>query len=467
MSKNISHLCLLFVAGIFLASCLNTSYTDDVTLYDDVAITQFSITNANITVHTTDSLGEDSTYIDETQVVANYPFSIDQLNGEIFNVDSMPVGIDATKLLCSYSTKNNAFVMIENIARDSIRSLTTTDSIDFSVPRYLRAYASNGESYRLYKVTVNIHQETAGQFNWTQLADNSSIAALEGMRLVVMNGRLLLFGLEAGATSLYTSDVSDGNTWTREADTFGSDTYYNIAMKGDTLFLLDGTTLKASTDGITFADVTDVDGVERLIGASTAELYGVGASDSILVSVDGGRTWQCDLLADAASDLPVRDLISCTEDYGYVDSTDYVMLLGNRDVEVYPEDTTAHVWRKVVEYSYDSETNKWIYVEADSHNDYPLPRLSGLTVINYGNSKIAFGGAGIGACDEEAFANMYVSRDGGITWPASSTYTFPDDFDTSATAVAAAVDDDNYIWIVCGGTGQVWRAKLNSIDWDE
>ena len=112
--------------------------------------------------------------------------------------------------------------------------------------------------------------------------------------------------------------------------------------------------------------------------------------------------------------------------YGYVDSTDYVMLAGNRSIEAYPDDSTAVVWRKIVEYSNGSEQGKWVYLDQDSRNNYLLPRLAGLTVIAYGDSELA-----------------------------------------SATAFAAATDADGHIWIVCAGTGQVWRGRLNSMGWQQ
>ena len=30
-----------------------------------------------------------------------------------------------------------------------------------------------------------------------------------------------------------------------------------------------------------------------------------------------------------------------------------------------------------------------------------------------------------------------------------------------------ATDDDNFIWVVCGGTGQVWRGRLNRMGWTD
>jgi len=28
-----------------------------------------------------------------------------------------------------------------------------------------------------------------------------------------------------------------------------------------------------------------------------------------------------------------------------------------------------------------------------------------------------------------------------------------------------AVDDDDNLWLFCGGTGQVWRGRLNKLGW--
>ena len=465
MSKNIGHLCLLFAAATLLVSCLDTDYADDVTLYDDIAITQFQITSANITKHTTSSAGEDSTYVVEDQSVASYPFYIDQLRGEIYNVDSLPVGVDATKLLCAAYTKNNGMVYIENADRDSMRSLSSTDSTDFSRPRYLRAYASNAASYRLYKVTVNIHREVADEFRWTRLADNATLAALGGMRLAELGGQMLLFGLEGGSTVVYTTPLADGNTWSRGASSFGPEAYNNVAVQGGTLFVLDGGTLLRSTDGSAFEAVAAGALPRRLFGASATELYGIGADGSIVVSADGGHTWRADATDAPADMLPTQDMTSCSVPYAYVDSADYVMLAGNRSAEGFAADTTAVVWRKIVEYSSGSEQDKWVYMEPDSRNNYLLPRLAGLTVIAYGDSKLALGGAGIGGCHEAPFSRIYESRDGGITWKHNDAYAFPAGFDAAATAFAAASDSNGYIWIVCAGTGQVWRGRLNSMGW--
>ena len=100
--------CLLLGALTSFGSCLDSD-EEDVTLYDDAAITQFSISSAKIIKHTLSSAGADSTYYVDIANISTYNFSIDQMADTCFisNRDSLPYGTDATKLLVSYSTKNS------------------------------------------------------------------------------------------------------------------------------------------------------------------------------------------------------------------------------------------------------------------------------------------------------------------------------------------------------------------------
>ena len=35
----------------------------------------------------------------------------------------------------------------------------------------------------------------------------------------------------------------------------------------------------------------------------------------------------------------------------------------------------------------------------------------------------------------------------------------------TGAAAAMAVDNKGFIWIICGGTGEVWRGRLNRMGW--
>lgn len=460
MRRYFGLLCVLLFTVIFFASCLNTD-EDETVLYDDTALTSFAISTAKIYSHTTSSTGMDSVYYTTNSEMDDYPFYIDQLNGLVYNADSLPEGTDVTKLLCTYGSKNNGMVLIENVARDSLKSLSTTDSIDFSQPRYLRVYASDASSYRSYLVTVNVHKEDADSFQWKRMAYNGDIAALSEMKAVAFGGCVYLFGSNGTSTSMYTT--SDGSTWTKSALAFAGDAYKNAVVATNTLFILDSDTLRATDDGVYFHVVNSATGLKSLVGGCSTELYGISDNGQLMKSEDGGVTWVADAADDDSSLLPTEYISFCSTTSSSMDSTDNVLLVGSRSLVDYPSEANSVVWSKTVEYAQDSKAGSWMYINFDDSDIYPLPRLKDLNVFSYGEHILALGMEGLGGCTSSAFSQVYDSRDGGITWKRNASFALPSSFDRSATSFAVTVDKSNFIWIICGGTGQIWRGRLNGM----
>ena len=40
-------------------------------------------------------------------------------------------------------------------------------------------------------------------------------------------------------------------------------------------------------------------------------------------------------------------------------------------------------------------------------------------------------------------------------------------YNDGSDVFALAVDDDDYMWLVAGGTGDVWRGRLNRLGWED
>ncbi len=456
---------LLLAAATLLPSCLNSN-DDETTVYDDAAITAFSLTSSLRSVTTTSSTGADSIYSVTDATVANYPFRIDQANGLIYNPDSLPYGIKPTKLLCSYSTLNNGVVYIED-ALGTIQNLFyTTDSTDFTTPRNLTVKSTSGNVSRIYKVTVNIHQQKANDFSWTAATMPDEIAALNHVKLMELNNTVYLFGQSGTKTVVYTSPVSDGNTWNAVSTnlTLGADAYKNMALYGGKFYVLDGNTLLSSADAATWNAVNTVSHVSRLLGASSTQLYALGqvnGNDTILISEDAGMSWTPDSMIDAASSLPAEDISFSCISYPYGSNAEYLMLSGNRSSAAYGSDSTAVVWHKILTTENGKQTGAWINHEFTYVSHYPLYHQADLCVIPYGDSYLAVGGTPQNTSAAGAYKSIYLSRDYGLTWKDNTTYSVP----ASVSAAILFADSTNRLWFFSRSAKKVWRGRLAKLTW--
>ena len=80
--------------------------------------------------------------------------------------------------------------------------------------------------------------------------------------------------------------------------------------------------------------------------------------------------------------------------------------------------------------------DKWSYYPFTEEVTYPLPEVKSPVMFNYDNCTLYLG------CENDMYVHPYALR---------------------ADRVTALVDDENYIWIVCSGSGQVWRGRINRL----
>lgn len=226
MKRYIYTLCMLVLSTTFITSCLGSNNDYETDLYKDTAITFFSLSTVKQTIHTTTSTGKDSTY---TKTVSDIPvFTIDQYQGKIYNTDSLPSGCDLSHILASISSKNNGVIVINyptSTGADSLLYYNSSDSIDFSKPREIRVYAYNGQSYRSYTVTVNMHQAETGKLFWEkrQLSDypkDSRKTQLEiqavnaGMKQFIGYGTKEAYALSSDGLLMVSTD--EGASWKQD-----------------------------------------------------------------------------------------------------------------------------------------------------------------------------------------------------------------------------------------------------------
>lgn len=393
--KQIKILSILSMTILLMASCLNSDSESTVTLYSDAAITEFTLGTLNQYVGDTKSTITGSTYhfnIDQSNTGV-HTFKDTTIIGRcVYNNDSLPVGTDLQHVVSTLTTLNNGVAIIERLdVADYYDYFDALDSIDFTKPRKVLVYSSDGSAFNQYYICVNAHQEDGNQFVWKLMDDN----------------------------------------WT------------------------------ATPDAIVLPDT-----IKQILGSSTTEKYALSTDNKLKVSYDNGQTWKDDLINGDDDMLPTRDLALISYPMANTDSVDYVLLIGNREVNEQNNESIAMVWRKVVDYSKNATKASWNYMERNAVSDsLALPRQENLTMVKYDDGILAFGGKGIGGCDNPAYSMIYQSRDNGITWKYNANYKLPDGFDDQATKVSATVDADNFIWLYCEGSGQVWRGRLNKLGW--
>lgn len=471
MKRIIRPFVILFSAMLLTVSCLSGDDYNDIIYYGDTAITSFSLGTLKRTMWTEASDGSDSSYVAQLDC-SSYAFYIDQFKKEIYNPDSLPVGTDAAHVLCNVSSKNSSVVVIaykDVEDKDSLVVYSSSDSIDFTEPRDFRVYANDGTAYRSYTVKVNVHKEHPDSINWQDMGECQAFKSMSGMKAVALGGKLFVFGATSAGTAVYSASAGGSLAWA-ELDTdiaLDGGAYKNVVVKDDAMYTLSDGGVLRSDDGKAWDEVGGT-GLKQLLAAGKDKLYALDGNGGIVVSEDDGATWDEDNIMDDAGMLPTENVSYGCLPVATDKNAERVVIVGNRDINnsAFAEDSVAMVWSKIEEYSDGSRTHSWVFNSED--NGYRLPRLADLSVAVYGDALVALGGRGLGTSTAEAFSGFYVSEDSGITWHADGTLYLPEGFTNADKDVFAMVsDDDNYLWIICGGTGKVWRGRLNRLGWED
>ena len=411
--KQLTHaFCLLATATAMFTSCLNPD-EKTVTLYDDAAIATFTL--GTLSRYYQPASNPDTT-LRTTFAGSTYKMTIDHLAQRIYNQDSLPMGTVA-RALCTVTTVNSGVIGLQGLGEDTLyHYFNSKDSVDFSQPRRFRVVSTDGSFVRDYTVTLNISTTTGNTFGWQPAGQ---------------------VALPEGRTMADCTPVVLGGTPTVVP-------YSHVVVWDSLAYRLEGTQLMRSADAETWEVAASADGIARLLGASSHELYALGTNDSIMMLRKGsGNQWVAERLDDRADRLPATDMACVSFAYAPSDSTDYVLLMGN---SASTTDTSVTLWRKIAYYTEPAEHSQWVYIPKDPENRYQLPRQTGLSVVCHDGCLLALG----------SDMKFYRSDDQGITWRENSDYQLPSSF-TASSATMLKGDDDT-IWLVTSD-GQLWSGR--------
>ena len=438
----------LITATLSLSSCLSSDETT-VEYTHDTAITAFSL--GSLDRYTKTKAGKD-TLLKANVKGSDYKFYIDQAQRLIYNVDSLPCGVRDTAILATISSKNNSPILLMDInKRDSVAAYySSSDSINFSKPRFIRVYSGDYSAYAEYKVTVNVHKELPYEFKWHELAQNNSqLAAFSDLKAVACGDDIYVFGKTAEGTKVLKSAINNGSAWSSIMMDVGlsSDAYQSaVALDGE-LYISDGGKVYASADAATWTKVSENADIKQLIGASSKNLYAYTAT-GIAVSKNQGVSWEAEKLDTDADFLPKQNISMNVAGVLSAKDVENVMLLGTRDKAL--KDTVATTWLRTVDYA--NEDGQWNYLEIEKNKSGKMPWLDQVITCAADTGFVALGSNG----------KWYKSQDAGLTWKQDKMVVLPAKFATDGR-FAFCRDKQHYYWII--RNGYVWRGRFNIDGW--
>lgn len=454
---------ILFITGCFvllLSSCLGSESTD-YELSKDCQILSFSLSS------------------DSMPTLKNVTFTIDQINGRIFNADSMPYGtVFKEKVICTVQMASTVYTcqVKQEAVGDSTIYWNLQDSLDFSKPVHFTNTLWDGKTIKQYTAQVNIHTVVPDSMEWSVYKDNVLGKTIKDQRVMVLDGNdgenYFMYIQEGSGYELYTSSVSDGRNWTLSGALNGFPAGAVLSQmqshNSDLYVPTSNGELYYTKDGFTWTPL-NIDGkLVALLGSiGSGSLSGIKAETvqptwlAAIVEKDGKNFYaamdqkeEWTYKEGVPQMFPVKGGFASLSHYTNFRS--YLTVVGGKDASGNLINTS---WRT------DNGLN-WTKLTEEG-SDKVFSNREGVVLTEYDNKFFLIGGidaSGKGSSD------IYLSKDKGISWAKSdSLVMMPKNFEGRGYA-SVHVDGQNFMYLF-GGKGatvsnvldQIWRGRINRL----
>ncbi len=437
-------------AVALLCSCSNDeTSTTSTEINSHCAITRMVLGNIPRTIHTKTSAGKDSTYV-TTVAGSAYAMYIDQLTQEIYNHDSLPANTMASKVIFSTVSSDGTIACQTSSGKDTLYS--TTDTIDFTSPRYFTCYSTDGSQSRKYLVRINIHNSDPDNYTWAKVAEKAeAFSGVTSQKMFVNDSNIIILALKDGTpTMLKTAKQTPEEFESYSVTGLTSFAPSEIYQFNDKLYYVDNGTLKVSTDGSAWdnagADMT----IERLFAVSESGVYAL--ADSKIYYSNNMAQWTEDPTVDDMTLFPTSDIAATCNDMTFNNNFYNIIVCGKNSAG------DNVIWKKIVDRK-GVNTEGWVVYPQGSDNKNVYPHKSQPLIFNY-NSQIMH----LGLSDQGDASQITISTDGGRSWFAQDSSKNPV-LQSGATSFSAYCDTDNYIWIATAPDGQLFRGRLNRLSY--
>lgn len=409
---------------------------------------------------------------DSVKGLKELKFTIDQLNGEIFNSDSMPFGTEIGKVVCTIQYMNSYAIggiqVRQEAVSDTLAWWNATDSLDFSKPVKFKVYAFDAVTTKEYYAQVNIHQVVPDSMVWTVYADRVWDEPVREQKVMVYAGGTneayyMYVRPAAGAGyRLLQSPVTDARQWTELALTGLPDDKLRLSQ----LTEYNGNWYVPSSDGALYMSANGQDW--QLMEETPAVMYLLGAipkgekqspvlcgivkeNDGLRFTAMGeDRKWTSgDVVPEG---FPITGFGASNYSAMY---HNYLMVVAGRDKNNALVNTS---WGTM---------NGTGWVLLSDVESAPFNTREGVMLTQYDDRLFLIGGLDAAG---KALKDIYTSTDYGVTWALSdSLVVMPADY-TARGFSSVQVDKEQFMLIFGGKTSpesnemnQVWRGRINRL----
>lgn len=455
MKRNFATYFALF-SLVFAAVSCGSSDEEQYEFSPYAMLKSFSLSNIRSAYPAFTSTGEDTLVLKTVQMTA-FPFTINQVTGEVYNNDSLPYATNTSKVVAKFVVNGVASIYVDSL--DSYEQLLTTDSVDFTTPRKLRIYSENAEYYKDYTVRINVHQVDPEKMVWNKYP---AVEGLVPVRAVELGGKMCLYGKDGNGAATVASTVLEGvPAWeVSQVSGLPADTDLStIQLFNGALYAVAGGNVYTSADGAVWTLSASDAGAVAIVGASEEDgKLWIAGSQGVHWSEDAATFTVNEALPEG---FPLYGVSLASYPLNHNKKIVRYMLVGYT-----AEDKSGEpaVWSKL------STEAKWTNYK-NEENKYECPALEGLSVVRYDNYLYAVGGAGtVNGREVAPFNSFYISKDNGIAWKISTGFyqRIPEELVGNAAPFAVAVDSRNFIWIINSGTdGGAWKGIINRLGFEK
>ena len=454
MKRNLATYFALF-SLVFVAISCGSSDEEEYELSPYAMLKSFSLGNIRSAYPSFTSTGEDTLVLKTVQMTA-FPFTINQVTGEVYNNDSLPFATNISKVVTQFSVNGVASIYVDSL--DSYEHFSSTDSLDFTSPRKVRIYSEDAEFYKDYTIKINVHQVDPELMVWNKYP---AVEGLVPVRVVEANGAMFLFGKDSnGAVAVASTALEGVPAWeTALVSGLPADADIStIQLFNGALYAVAGGNVYTSADGAVWTLSASDTGAVAILGASEEDgKLWIAGSQGVLWSEDAATFTVNEALPEG---FPLYGVSLASYPLNHNKKIVRYMLVGYT-----AEDKSGEpaVWSKL------STEAKWTNYK-NEENKYECPALEGLSVVRYDNYLYAVGGAGtVNGREVAPFNSFYISKDNGIAWKVSTGFyqRLPEELVGNDTPFAVAVDSNNFIWIINSGTeGGAWKGIINRLGFE-